>query len=274
MSIEIISKVLKLDVKPSSCKFVLVALANCANDEDRTCYPSVKYLCDATSQDRKTVLENLKKLKNMGLISDTGNRKGFTGQVIVYKIITENFTANSAENGTIKQSQNRNSTENGTVPKFPPNSPVFPVKESRFSHETVPKTGHGNVNEPSLEPLIETSVLKTTQKNKKTEKTFTEYEDDCLQNGVDLIPENSEPMVLAGKLGLDGEMMELFWDEFYAAHTDPASKSFAKKQACWLKTISVYMRKNYFKIWDFDRATGEAYLTSTGKSLAKIRSAT
>ena len=94
-----------------------------------------------------------------------------------------------------------------------------------------------------------------------------------MQNGVDLIPENSEPMVLSGKLGLDGEMMELFWDEFYAAHTDPASKSFTKKQACWLKTISVYMRKNYFKIWDFDRATGEAYLTSTGKSLAKIRSA-
>ena len=130
------------------------------------------------------------------------------------------------------------------------------------------------VSEPVIETGIEPVKNKTVRNpSKKTEKTFTEYEDDCLQNGVDLIPENSEPMVLAGKLGLDGEMMELFWDEFYAAHTDPASKSFTKKQSCWLKTISVYMRKNYFKIWDFDRATGEAYLTSTGKSLAKIRSA-
>ena len=139
MSIEVISKVLKLNVRPSSCKFVLVALANCANDENHECYPSVKYLCDATSQDRKTVLENIKRLREFGYIQDTGKRKGVTGQISVYKIIV-----NPAK-------KTDNSPENGTVPFFPSNSTVFPVKEDRFSVETVPKAGHGIVNESSIE---------------------------------------------------------------------------------------------------------------------------
>ena len=147
MSVEAITWALKEPVCQSSTKFVLVVLANCANSETFEAYPSVKFISDATAQDRKTVLSNLKKLLESGHISDTGRRAGHTGQVVIYRL-------NSAENGTLKQSQKRNSTENGTVPNFPPNSTVFPTKESQNSHVTVPKTGHGTVIEPSIEPSL------------------------------------------------------------------------------------------------------------------------
>lgn len=177
MSVEAISLALAAKVSRSSAKFVLVALANCANS-DMTCWPSIQYLCDATSQDRKTVIENLRRLKDDGHIADTGKRQGQTGQVVVYLLVfsqtipkaeplkpVDNFTGNenSPENGTI------NSPESGTVktetvPFFPLNSPVFPCKESRFSVETVPKTGHGTVNEPS--------TTKSTSKPKPSAQKF------------------------------------------------------------------------------------------------------
>lgn len=147
MSVEAITWALKEPVNHSSAKFVLVVLANCSSSESFEAYPSVKHISDATGQDRKTVLANLKRLIESGYISDTGKRVGQTGQVIVYQL-------NSTKKGAVKEYQKRNSTENGTVPNFQPNSTVFPVKESQISRETVPKTGHGTVNEPSIEPSM------------------------------------------------------------------------------------------------------------------------
>lgn len=138
MSVEAITWALAQQIKPSSMKFVLVALANCASSDSWKAYPSVQYLADATGQDRKTVLANISKLKDLGVLEDTGERKGGTNQVIVYRL-------NCTEIGTVKQSQKRNSTENGTVPFFRGKSTVFPYKQSQNSLETVPKTVHGTV---------------------------------------------------------------------------------------------------------------------------------
>jgi hypothetical protein len=158
MSVEAITWALKLKVERSTAKFVLVAMANCANN-DLTCWPSVQYLSEATCQDRKTVLENIKRLKEAGYIVDTGLRCGLSAQVIVYMLKNpENGTvpktglSNGPENGSVKESQKRDGSENGTVPKTDDDSAVFPVEQSRFSVETVPKTGHGTVRnqkEPS-----------------------------------------------------------------------------------------------------------------------------
>ncbi|MDR0250207.1 MAG: helix-turn-helix domain-containing protein [Burkholderiales bacterium] len=153
MSVEAISWALKQPISHSSAKFVLVVMANCADGQDFVAWPSMKYIADATGQDRKTVLANIKKLRELGYIVDTGERKGETGQIVVFQLNSpENGTAssgdNSPENGTVKQSQKRNSTENGTVPFFPSNSPNFPVKESRFSAKQSQKRD----TEP-LEPL-------------------------------------------------------------------------------------------------------------------------
>ncbi len=157
MSVEAIAWALRQPIKQSSAKFVLVVMANCADGKDFLAWPSTAYLAEATGQDRKTVMKNVSLLREMGFIEDAGERKGETKQVVVYRLKEpENGTVsdagNSTKNGTVEQSQKRNSSKNGTVPIFPPKGPNFPAKQSQFSLETVPKTGHGTVNEPSEEP--------------------------------------------------------------------------------------------------------------------------
>lgn len=124
MSVEHITWALRQPVKPSSTKFVLVVLANCASGDTGLAYPSTAYLADATGQDRKTVIANLNKLRDCGLIEDTGKRVGTTKQIPVYRL-------NSTPDLFAEESQKRNSSENGTVPKSPGNSTVFPHKQSQ-----------------------------------------------------------------------------------------------------------------------------------------------
>jgi hypothetical protein len=140
VSIHALSWAFKRDIKRSSEKFVLVCLCNYA-DERGYCYPSIAALQRDTSQDRKTVIANLKALIESRYIADTGRRVGPTKGVIVYQVLG---FASSAEIGT--------STEIGTVPVLPGSSTEIPTKQSRFSVEGVPKTGHRSVREPSEEP--------------------------------------------------------------------------------------------------------------------------
>lgn len=124
MSVEAITWAMKRQGLRSSEKFVLVCLANYA-DESFFCYPSVAALESATSQDRKTVLANLGRLTEAGLIMDTGDRKGVTRSIPVYRLVLEPaISLRSAENGTplpegVKQSQF--SAE--AVPVFPISGP-------------------------------------------------------------------------------------------------------------------------------------------------------
>ena len=121
MSSEALSWAFKSDVKPSSVKFTLVALCECANYQTGKIFPSVKHLCQITGQDRKTVISNIGKLVSEGWLCETGERVGRTGQIKVYQ----------ATIGTVpktEQSQERNGS-------------AFPVKESQ-KRDT----------EPSMEP--------------------------------------------------------------------------------------------------------------------------
>lgn len=89
MSIRAIDWVFKQDIRPSSLKFVLVSLADHAGQSgtDSLVWPSVASICEKTSQDVKTVLKSLAKLEEMGLLRDSGQRCGRTGQIKVYEIV-------------------------------------------------------------------------------------------------------------------------------------------------------------------------------------------
>lgn len=139
MSVESITWALKVPVPASSAKFVLVVLANQANDETGLAFPSIAYLSDATGQDRKTVISNIAKLIEWGLIEDTGQRVGATKQVICYRL-------RKGADLFAEQSQKRNSSKSGTVPKTDGNSPVFPPKQSQ-KRDTEPSLNH---QEPSV----------------------------------------------------------------------------------------------------------------------------
>lgn len=74
------------DLRPSHKKFLLVCLADNADEEGRA-YPSIAHLMLKSCQDRKTIIKVMDELEREGWIEDTGERKGSTKQVKVYRII-------------------------------------------------------------------------------------------------------------------------------------------------------------------------------------------
>jgi len=133
VSVEAITWALATKTPSSSSKFILVALANCARAEDGCAWPSIAYLCDATQQNRKTVITNLGRLEEKSLIRKVGVA-GRTKQVNVYQLA---LRANSPKNGT--------GTKSGIVPVLPDTSTAFTQKQSQICAPPVPKTGHGTV---------------------------------------------------------------------------------------------------------------------------------
>lgn len=130
----------KQPVSRSSDKFLLVMMADQANEEG-VCWPSQKGLAEDTSLDRKTVGAGLTRLREEGHIVDTGERKGATKQVVVWRLP---YRETSPKTDKL--------SENGSVPFFPPKDTVFPVEAPRFSRVRTPKTGYGTTIEPPKEP--------------------------------------------------------------------------------------------------------------------------
>lgn len=160
----------------SAVKIVLVSLADRAS-EDHTCFPSISRLELDTELNRKTILAAIRHLAEVGLITDTGERKGRTKQVKVYRLVgvrgreeiplaTPSDTEKSTKNGTVennrekqgvncteKQSQIRNSTENGTAPNLPDKSTEYgTAKESQIRDSELPITEL--ISEPSSAPPV------------------------------------------------------------------------------------------------------------------------
>jgi len=156
-------------IKPTA-KLVLLSMADRAG-ETHECFPSIKRLCDDTNLDRKTVIRSIKALCDCGLMTDTGKRKGLTGQVIVYRLIsvasrsqTDEFEdINNTKNGTVpKMEQFPFSDE--TVPLFPDNSTVFPLKESqKRDTESINNLSKNQSKNPSS-VYTKKSALKTKKK--------------------------------------------------------------------------------------------------------------
>lgn len=130
MSVQAITWAFSQRVESSAAKFVLVSLANFAN-ENGEAYPCIRTISELTSLDRKTVLLALHRLKEAGLIDDTGKRKGRTLSVLVYQL---------------------SCPKNGASPKTDGSRPVFPMKQSRFSAKHTQKRATDpfrTVSEPS-----------------------------------------------------------------------------------------------------------------------------
>ncbi|PTQ12944.1 hypothetical protein CLG96_02035 [Sphingomonas oleivorans] len=70
-------------------KLILWAMADAASKDSFECFSSVASLVEFTGLDRKTVLAGQQRLKAVGLIADTGRRKGDTKQIIVWALPVE-----------------------------------------------------------------------------------------------------------------------------------------------------------------------------------------
>jgi len=90
----------------ASRKLVLLALADRHNSEANGAYPSISWVASFTSLNRKTIINALSELEAAGFISDSGERRGDTSQIKLYRLHLETVPK-------VEQSQKRNSTEKG-----------------------------------------------------------------------------------------------------------------------------------------------------------------
>lgn len=126
MSIDAMKWAKPIKTGRSSSKAVLTWLADMCG-ADLTAYPSIAALADATELNVKTVQASLKHLVELGLIEDTGERRGLTRQVVVYRLVGVNESYADSEhtqkrlpckptkNGGVNSSKD---TKNGNVTKI------------------------------------------------------------------------------------------------------------------------------------------------------------
>ena len=132
-------------VKSSTQRLVLLSLADRAG-EYHTCFPSVARITKDTKLNRKTIMKVIGELIELGLVEDTGHKKGATKQVIVYRLLGIKT----------REDEEINSTNIGTVPK---------TEQSQNYQETVPFLPHNSTN-------IGTQNLKGTKKESNNNIKF------------------------------------------------------------------------------------------------------
>ena len=148
--------------KRSAKRLVLLALADRANKEN-TCFPSIARVVKDTGMDRKTVMNTINDLITLGLVLDTGERKGGTNQVRVLKINVDTVKQESypqeGQNTPNKQCE----ISKETVVNFPINGVEFPSNGGKFGTQNLKESlikSKNNLNSEKDFNLDEEIVLK------------------------------------------------------------------------------------------------------------------
>ncbi|MBN6535116.1 helix-turn-helix domain-containing protein [Acinetobacter pittii] len=154
---------------PALKKLVLLSMADRA-DEQHCCYPSSTRLADDCQINKKTLFKILDELCSEGLIFDTGERKGRTKQVIVYRLIGVQGRENTVP--TLEQldveSLDTQGEDSQTVPT---------LEQYQHFQQTVPTfpANSTNVGTRNL-----SSNLSDESKNKKTWLCFKKLREEIL----------------------------------------------------------------------------------------------
>lgn len=132
MSFDALAWAAKQRPSSSGMKLVLLGLAECADRAHNLAFPSIASLVEFSALNRKSVIANLDRLEEEGLITDTGRKVGKTGQIKVYKLNIETVPKT-------EPSQKRNSSENDdNSPKNGTRNQSKPVNtEAKASSERV-----------------------------------------------------------------------------------------------------------------------------------------
>ena len=151
--------------KRSAKRLVLLALADRANKEN-TCFPSIARVVKDTGMDRKTVMNTINDLITLGLVSDTGERKGGTNQVRVLKInvVEQESYPQSCSDTSNKQCE----ISKETVVNLPINGVEFPSNGGKFGTQNLKESlikSKNNLNSEKDFNLDEEIVLKPKQRD-------------------------------------------------------------------------------------------------------------
>ncbi|HCT7664187.1 TPA: helix-turn-helix domain-containing protein, partial [Klebsiella quasipneumoniae] len=134
----------KVKTGKSSAKAVLTWMADMCG-ADLCAFPSIPALAEATELDKKTVQSSLQYLVSIGLIEDTGERRGKTKQIPVYRLLgVEESVAEIEHTQKREHYQKRdrlNTPENGTVPctQKKQTIPFFPSNDPKNGIRNLPE---------------------------------------------------------------------------------------------------------------------------------------
>ena len=158
---------------------VLLSMADRAG-EDHTCFPSVNRLASDCRMNRKSVFKIIAELIEDGLISDTGERKGRTKQVIVYRLNGVTGREETVPTTELLDDENieGKSTTVGTVPT---------VEQSQQLQQSVPTIPLNSPNVGTRNLLIN---LSEESKNKKTWLCLKKLREEIAQADPDLNPDD------------------------------------------------------------------------------------
>lgn len=127
MSFEALAWAGKCKPGAASQKLVLLALADRHNTEIDGAYPSIAWLVDFTDLNRKTVINSLAMLEAAGFISDSGERRGNTRQIKVYKLHLERVPKSEpSQKRNSSEIANKQSQKRDTEPSREPSTPDIP----------------------------------------------------------------------------------------------------------------------------------------------------
>ena len=149
--------------KRSAKRLVLLSLADRANKEN-TCFPSIARVVKDTGMDRKTVMNTINDLITLGLVLDTGDRKGGTNQVRVLKINVNKQESYPQEHQLSTNKQCEITKE--TVVNLPINGVEFPSNSGKFGTQNLKESlikSKNNLNSEKDFNLDEEIVLKPKQ---------------------------------------------------------------------------------------------------------------
>ena len=178
--------------KKSIDKLVLLSMADRA-DETHCCYPSIKRLEIDTEANRKTIIAAIDRLEKLSLLVDTGERKGITKSVKVYRLIgvtnrSQNEVVPKAEllpfsasgEGAalgVAEDQKTSNTKNGTTCGKPISdtengTAKADPKTGHLSGEAIPKTGQ---LEGEAVPFLRGSSTENGTKNLSRNQQIDRY---------------------------------------------------------------------------------------------------
>lgn len=149
MSIRIMTAVWDSQRYDAGTLLVLLAMADYANDDDRTCHPSIGRLADKSRLSRRQVLRILDRLKSDGVITPVGEHPVRNGSpIVIYRIET------AALKGDI------DNTKGDTMSPLPPET-VANVTLKCDTHDTpgVTPMSHDPLEEPSIGPSEEEGAV-------------------------------------------------------------------------------------------------------------------
>ena len=158
---------LSKNTKRSAKRLVLLALADRANKEN-TCFPSIARVVKDTGMDRKTVMNTINDLITIGLVLDTGERKGGTNQVRVLKINVDTVKQESYPQSCSDSSNKQCEISKETVVNLPINGVEFPINGGKFGTQNLKESlikSKNNLNSEKDFNLDEEIVLKPKKRD-------------------------------------------------------------------------------------------------------------